>query len=352
MKAYVLHGIGDLRFEKKAVPEVGQSQVLVQVQAAGICGSDIPRIFHTGTYSFPMVPGHEFSGVVVKVGAQADKRWLGKRVGIFPLIPCGECIFCRHRTYELCRNYSYLGSRVDGGFAEYVAVPQKNLIALPDEVSYETAAMLEPAAVAAHAIRLARIEQQQTVVIYGLGTIGLLLAMLLKEMGINQVMVVGNKDQQRQFAAMLGITEENFCDIRTQKLDIWLRERTKGVGADVFFECVGKNDTIAEVIDLAAPMGMVLLVGNPYGEIKLDKAVYWKILRNQLTLKGSWNSSFTCEETDDWHYVLQRMAEKRIGPEKLITHLFPFGDLKQGLAVMQHKSEPYVKIMVKTVGAD
>ena len=344
MKAYVLHGINDLRLEEKAIPEMEPDQVLVQVRAAGICGSDIPRIFQTGTYSFPTVPGHEFSGVVAEVGAQADKSRLGQHVGVFPLIPCMKCGPCRQKAYELCRHYSYLGSRTDGGFAEYVAVPRENLVVLPEGVSFEAAAMLEPMAVAVHAMRLAQAKPGQTVVIYGLGTIGLLLTMYLKEAGIERVLVAGNKDQQRQFAVMLGVAAEDFCDTRTQELGSWLKGRTDG--ADVFFECIGKSDTIAEAIDLTAPLGTVQLVGNPYGDVKLDKAVYWKILRNQLVIRGSWNSSFTHEETDDWHYVLQRLAQKRIEPEKLITHMLPFEELQQGLAIMRDKSEEYVKVMV------
>lgn len=347
MKAYVLHGINDLRLEEKDMPKAGPGQVLVRVRAVGICGSDIPRIFRTGTYSFPTVPGHEFSGVVTEVGAQVDKSWLGRSVGIFPLIPCMECAPCRQKAYELCRHYSYLGSRTDGGFAEYVAVPQENLIALPEEVGFQAAAMLEPMAVAVHAMRQAQARPGQTVMIYGLGTIGLLIAMFLKEAGIERVMAAGNKEQQRQFAAMLGIAAQDFCDTRSRQLGEWLKERTDGAGADVFFECIGKSETIAEAIDLAAPMGTAALVGNPYGDVKLDKAVYWKILRNQLTIRGSWNSSFTHEETDDWHYVLNRLAGKRVKPEKLITHLFSFGELRQGLEIMRDKREEYVKIMVE-----
>lgn len=344
MKAYVLHGINDLRLEEKAIPKMEPGQVLVRMQAAGICGSDIPRIFRTGTYSFPTVPGHEFSGVVAEVGAQADKNWLGQPVGVFPLIPCMKCGPCRQKAYELCRHYSYLGSRTDGGFAEYVAVPQENLVALPEGVSFEASAMLEPMAVAVHAMRLAQVKPGQAVVIYGLGTIGLLLTMFLKEAGIERVMVAGNKDQQRQFIVRLGISAKDFCDTRTQELGPWLRERADG--ADVFFECIGKSDTIAEAIDLTAPMGTVQLVGNPYGDVTLDKAVYWKILRNQLVIRGSWNSSFTHEETDDWHYVLQRLAQGRIEPEKLITHMLSFDELQQGLAIMRDKSEEYVKMVV------
>ena len=153
MNAWVLHDINDFRLEAVEEPILGEDEVLVEVKAAGICGSDIPRVYRNGTYSFPLIPGHEFSGVVTKAGAAVDMGWPGRRVGIFPLIPCMDCIPCRKKQYEMCRHYSYLGSRRNGGFAEYVAVPAANLIPLPDSVSFEEAAMLEPMAVAVHAMR-------------------------------------------------------------------------------------------------------------------------------------------------------------------------------------------------------
>ena len=111
MKAWILHGINDLRFEEADAPIIGENEVLLAVRAAGICGSDIPRVFYTGTYSYPLIPGHEFAGQVEAVGAAVDGKWQGKRVGVFPLIPCGACLPCQKEQYEMCRHYSYLGSR-------------------------------------------------------------------------------------------------------------------------------------------------------------------------------------------------------------------------------------------------
>lgn len=157
MKAWVLHGADDIRYEEIERPQPADCEVLVRVQAAGICGSDVPRIYKTGAHVHPLIPGHEFSGIVEKTGTSTNPEWEGKRVGVFPLIPCRECIPCRKRQYELCRNYSYLGSRRNGGFAEYVLVPEWNLIELPANVSFTEAAMLEPMAVAVHAMRRVRI---------------------------------------------------------------------------------------------------------------------------------------------------------------------------------------------------
>lgn len=359
MKAWVLHGVNELCPEDVPMPSPGKQEVVVKVKAAGICGSDIPRIYRTGAHTHPLIPGHEFSGEVVEVGKEADRKWLGQRVGIFPLLPCKECGPCRKKQYEMCKNYSYLGSRRDGGFAEYAAVPVWNLLPLPKEVSFEVAAMLEPMAVAVHAIRqmmpeksLSReTEARGTIAVCGLGTIGLLLVMFLKEAGFDRVFAIGNKEIQKTMALKLGVREEDYLDSRTQKPYEWLMERTGGGGVDRFFECVGKNETCALAVKSSAPAGKVTLVGNPGSDMTLEKDVYWKILRNQLTVTGTWNSSFFHEPEDDWNYVMERLSAGRISPEKLISHRFSLENLDRGLRIMRDKTEEYVKIMGR-VGSD
>lgn len=348
MKGWVLHGIGDIRLETVDKPTIKQGEVLVEVKAVGICGSDIPRIYRTGTYSFPLIPGHEFSGVVVEAGESGEKGfgWQGERVGVFPLIPCGICVPCRKKQYEMCRSYNYLGSRRNGGFAEYVAVPEKNLIRLPESVSFETAAMMEPMAVAVHAMRRADLSLSDTVVVWGLGTIGLLVLMFLRERGIGRVLAVGNKEFQRKKALELGLKPEDYHDSRDKDTERWLKERTEGAGPDVFFECVGKEETYRQAIEETAPGGRVVLVGNPDSDMSLEKPVYWKLLRNQLTVTGTWNSSFTHTQEDDWHYVRKRLEGGRIRPEMLISHRYAFEKLEKGLSLMRDKSEDYGKVMI------
>ena len=352
MKAYVLHDVNDLRLEEVTVPVLADDRVLLEVKAAGICGSDIPRIYVNGTYHFPTIPGHEFSGKVVQVGKNVDSRWLNKRVGLFPLIPCKECGPCRKKQYEMCKSYSYLGSREDGGYAEYVTVPAENLVELPETVSYEAAAMMEPMAVAVHAMRRMDVRPNESVVICGLGTIGLLLLMFLKEAGISDILVVGNKDFQKKTVLELGISEDCYCDSRKQDVEQWILEKTNGAGADVFFECVGKNETVVLAVNSTIPGGKVMLLGNPHSDMYLKQNVYWKILRNQLTLKGTWNSSFIGEEDDDWRYVLEKIAEGKVKPEALITHKLDFEELEKGLMIMRDKTEDYVKVMICNYSAE
>lgn len=336
MKAWVLHGIGDFKYEEIEKPSLAEDEVLVEVKAVGICGSDIPRVYRDGAHQMPLVIGHEFAGQVVETG---------KRVGVFPLIPCGECMPCKKKQYEMCRKYSYLGSRRNGAFAQYVAVPKWNLIELPDMVSFEEAAMLEPMAVAVHAMRRVNPKKTDTVVVCGLGTIGMLLVMFLTEAGVENIFVVGNKEFQKQMVMKLGFPESHFCDSKTLDMNHWILEKTKGMGADAFFECVGKEETVMQAVKLTAPAGKICLVGNPYSDMKFDKATYWKILRNQLEVMGTWNSSFIHDKDDDWHYVLNRLVQKKISPSQLISHRYDLGEIDKGFHIMRDKTEDYLKIM-------
>lgn len=345
MKAYILNNIGDFYKAEIEKPIIGNDEVLVQVKAAGICGSDIPRIYETGAYSYPLIPGHEFSGVVVEVGKEVEEKWLGKRVSVFPLIPCKQCLPCQNKQYELCRHYGYIGSRRNGGFAEYVAVPVWNLVPIPYHVSFIQAAMLEPLAVAEHAICRANIDQEDVVAICGLGTIGLLITMLLIAKGITKLFVIGNKNLQQELALKMGIPQTHCCNSKQINSNQWLDEITQQQGIDVFFDCVGKNEVIETALNYTNVNGKIVLVGNPLTNMNLLKESYWKILRNQLTIIGTWNSSFNSKQADNWRSVLHALEIGRITPEKLITHKFSFDNLKVGFEMMRDKKEEYVKVL-------
>lgn len=334
MKAWVLHNPNDLRFEKVKKPALRDGEVLVEVKACGICGSDIPRIFKTGAHRHPLIPGHEFSGRVVET-FDSESEWIGRSVGVFPMIPCGGCEQCRDGHVEMCLNYNYLGSRCDGGFAEYVAVPEENLIELPGNVSFEAAAMIEPMAVAVHAIRRANIYPDDIVMVIGLGTIGLLTSMFLKAMGFEHIIAVGNKEVQKQMARKIGLNDDAYHGFRNIPK------------ADVIFECVGKNETYSKAVESALPGGRIVTVGNPAGEMKLEKDIYWSVLRNQLTITGTWNSSFLHRSDDDWNYVVKMLGDELINPEIFITHRFKIDQLMAGFEIMRDKSQPYIKVIME-----
>ena len=345
MKAWVLHDKNDIRLEEREIPVPKRGEVLLRVGAVGICGSDIQRVFVTGAHHMPLIPGHEFSGVAESVGEGTDPSLIGKRYGVFPLIPCRKCGPCLQKKYELCRNYDYLGSRRDGAYAELVTAPAENLIPLPEKVSLEEAAMLEPLSVAMHALLRGRPRKEETVALIGLGTIGLMLAMLLKEEGINPL-CIGNRMSQSKKCQRLGIPEEDFYNVRDGGALSWLAERTKGRMPEVVFECVGKEETYSLTVDALSPAGRAVLVGNPASAMGLSQDIYWKLLRNQLTLTGTWNSSFTGEADDDWHRVLGLIEEGRISPKNLISHRLSLPDLMDGLTLMRDKREDYTKIIL------
>ena len=165
---------------------------------------------------------------------------------------------------------------------------------------------------------------------------------------MKNLLVIGNKAFQKEKIFKLGIIEAQYCDSKCENAEVWLDKKTGGIGADVFFECVGKNETCSLAINHAAPGGKVCLVGNPYSDMLLDKQDYWKILRNQLTVTGTWNSSFTGVVTDDWHMVVYLLKEKKIDPAQFISHCYRLEELDRGFEIMRDKSEDYIKIMAVT----
>lgn len=377
MKAQVLYEIGNLQYSDIKVPDIKEDEALVKVSACGICGSDIPRVFKTGAHNMPLVPGHEMAGVVERCDSRPDL--VGKRVGIFPLIPCKKCPQCLARNYEMCENYDYLGSRSDGGYAEYVKVPVWNLLPIPNEVENDDAAMLEPMCVAVHALRLMNLIRAngktecdgdgdaaigscddikyKNIAVCGLGTIGLFVVLFLKDAGYQNVFCIGNKDIQRKKLLDMGYESGQIIDIREVDAVAELQKRTGGRGADVYFECIGRSENYEQAVSCAAPFGQIMLVGNPASDMSLSREIYWKILRNQLTLRGTWNSSFygIDGKGDDWRYALDRLVTwsklKAEGksimlPHDLITHRFSLKDMNLGLDIMRTKSEEYVKVMV------
>lgn len=348
MKAYVLEGINQLIYKEVDKTPLSKGYVLVEVRASGVCNSDIARVFTTGTYHFPTIPGHEFSGKVVEAFDDAGESWLGKRVGVFPLIPCKECTCCKNEQYEMCSNYNYLGSRCDGGFAEYVAVPVWNLIELPDNVSYQEAAMLEPASVALHAVRRLNLESVSSVAIFGLGTIGIVIAQWLRIHGIKTVIATGHSAKHGDVMKQLTSEDYVYFDAASDGDDVTnkIMELTNGCGVDAVLDCVATSESLTDALACVKAGGQIVIVGNPKGDIAIEKNSYWKILRKQIRVTGTWNSSFTHSDTDDWHMVLQACSEGVLHLKELITHELAFDELHKGLDIMKNKTEYRNKVMI------
>lgn len=330
MKAYSLHGVNDLRYEDLPLPEIKSGWVLVKVMAAGICSSDIPRIFTKGTYHFPTTPGHEFSGIVEQVADAENNDLIGKHVGVFPLIPCRHCDPCKEHHYEMCEHYDYIGSRRDGAFAEYVAVPVWNLLPIPDNMLFELAAMLEPLSVALHAVKRSGLKRGDSVAVVGTGMIGFGIAQWAKMLGASTVTVIGRSDDKKFLAEKMN--------------GIFYSTNTTGQ-YDVVIEAVGTPSCICEAIELTRPDGSIVFMGNPSGDISLPQDIYWRILRKQLHVTGTWNSFYECGQPCDWTEARDAIISNKVVVRPLITHTFDQDHLKDGLFLMYEHTEPYCKVM-------
>ena len=299
MKAAVLYGIGDLRFKEVPFPQIKEGEALIKVKACGICGSDITRVMEKGTYSFPLIPGHELSGEVAEIRGKVsslekedkDVSFInGDRVVAVPLLPCHRCPHCQVGEYNLCDNYNYLGSRCNGGFAEYVKVPRENLIKIPPGVSFEEAALTEPASVALHALRRAKMEVGDKVAILGTGPIGVLLAQWARIWGADQIFLIDIVEKKLRVAQEYDFTEVINASKRDTVKSIL--EKTKQRGVDVSIEAAGTPITFKQSIQIARKGGKVIFLGNMRGEVILSDELISSILRKELTMYGTWNSRF------------------------------------------------------------
>lgn len=331
MNAYQLHAIGDLRYENCQAPEISGEWSLVKVKACGICSSDISRVFTKGTYHFPTIPGHEFSGIVECVGNHKNARLVGKKVGIFPLMPCFKCEQCKLKRYEMCSHYDYIGSRRNGGFAEYVAVPVWNLMELPSEISYVEAAMLEPLSVALHAVKKGLICKGDAVAVIGTGMIAFSAAQWSKMFMPSDVCVISRNLDKKIIADNLEVQYATNSNVKY----------------DVIIEAVGTCETVKRAIEMVKPGGRIVLVGNPDGDIVLGQDDYWKILRKQVSVVGTWNSSYESNCPSDWTEACGAIVSRSISVLPLISHLFSQENLLEGLYLMKNHKVPYCKVMVR-----
>ena len=328
MKAAVLYAVDDLRVAEVPEPTTEQGMTIVRVKACGICSSDVARIKRDGTYNFPTIPGHEYSGF--------DEK--GKLVAVYPLIPCRTCQQCHAGRYQCCLNYNYTGSRCDGGFAEKVKVPMENLIPVPEGVSPAEAAMTEPAGVAMHAMRKAGICKSDTVVIVGCGTIGLIAAQIARAMAAKEVICVDIDNGRLELAKSLG-----FSHIANSKDD--LAQSLGGVG-DVVVEMVGLSATYNLAVDLAKAGGRLIFTGNITDDLVIPRKRFSTILRKELMICGTWNSVALGTESTDWHEVMRFQAERRIDLSALISHNIGLDQLPEMIDQMAGGQEVFGKVIV------
>ncbi len=352
MKALVLHAVGDLRYEDVPTPQPGVGEVLVRVAYCGVCGSDIPRIFSKGTYRFPTICGHEFSGVVERCGEGVTQFAPGDRVTVFPLIWCGRCSACEKGRYVQCESYDYLGSRRDGAFAEYVVAPARNLLRVPQGVSLQEAAMTEPASVALHALRRAGgCQPGETVAIFGAGPIGLMVAQWARLMGASQVLLFDIVEQKLALARELGFAHTYHSAQKAPEEVIAFL--TTGQGAHLCIEAVGVPPTLLQACTCARRGGRVVILGNPSAEVTFSPSLLSQLMRREVNLYGTWNSDYAVYSADDdWHTTLQAMASGLLNLRPLVSHRVPLSRATEILHAMHERKGFFCKVLIHPDGQE
>jgi L-iditol 2-dehydrogenase len=318
MKALLLSEYRRLELVDVPTPQPESGEVLIRVEACGICGSDVHGYDgSSGRRIPPIVMGHEAAGVVANVGNGVVGLSEGNRVTFDSTVYCGECPNCGRGEMNLCNRREVLGVscgdyRRAGAFAEYVSVPARILHRLPDNMSFPEAALLEAVAVALHAVSLATITPGGTALVVGAGTIGLLLQQALRVAGCARVFVADVDETRLKLSRELGAT-----GTLSGKVNEAIADLTSGLGADVVVEAVGKTESIHTSIDCVRKGGTVVLVGNVAPEIKLPLQ---KVVSRQLRLQGS------CASAGEYPRAIELISGGQIQVKPLISAVAPLAD--------------------------
>lgn len=329
MQAARLHGINDLRCDTVPVPVPAGEELLLKVGACGICGSDLPRVYQHGSSNgkYPLTIGHEFAGEVVAAGPAADRALLGVRAAVFPLIPCRSCDACVTGHYAMCEHYDYLGSRRDGGFAEYCLIPSAWQLIPAQNAPMEVLAMTEPACVAQHAVRRAGVTAGQLVVIFGAGPIGMMAARWAGLFGAEAILADIAPDKVA-FARARGFRVVNS---KQEDVEAAIRRQNHGRLADAAIEGTGAGPVLSSCIACVRAGGTIALLGNPSGDAVLPLSAHSMALRKELTIQGVWNSSRAPYPVNEWAYTVRMMDEGRFQPADLITDRLSLQQLPQAM---------------------
>ena len=323
MKAVIVNEGGSLSLEDIDIPKItSPDQILVKIAYCGLCGSDIPRIFHHGAHFYPITLGHEFSGTVIETGNDVTEFDVGDLISCVPLLPCFKCDECQKHYYSLCKNYTFVGSRIAGGFAEYIVLNKKNAFKLPKGVSPLEGAFFEPMTVGMHALLLAGGCQNKHVVIVGGGTIGLLAMLCAKAMGASSIAVLDINDERLNLAKQLG------ADVIYNSKNLSSDEIYQALSSNRFdqivLETAGSPITVRLAIEIAGPRSKVCLVGTLHNDLTLPEKTFGLILRKELQILGSWMNYSAPWPGEEWLLVSQFFVEGKINLNDLIAVIGDF----------------------------
>ncbi len=308
-----------------AMPQPGPQSVLVQVKAVGICGSDMPVFDGTRQIPLPRIPGHEFAGVVAAVGPGVAHWQVGDRVCAGLVIGCGECYLCRAGEESLCPSLQNIGFQVDGAFAEYVVVPTRNLHRLPDGMSFEQGAQVDPVATPWRAAKKIGIGGDDTVLIFGPGPVGLYTLQVAKAEGARSVILVGRSQRRLALARQLGADE--VIDSSTQDVVECVSRYTNDRLATVVVEAAGSAAAVPLLVESAAKRARIAILGLIFQPATLN---FEKLLRKEVTVTGA-----ICYNWTDYEGALGLIRGGKVAVEPLITHRLPLNEIGRGLELIR-----------------
>jgi L-iditol 2-dehydrogenase len=328
MKALVLEDRGRMTYKDVPTPEPGAGEVLLAVRAASICGSDILR-FAKGHRMYDLVLGHECAGVIATVGAGVSPSLVGRRAALVPLVPCFACPQCEAGRYSACHSYSFIGSRQNGAYAEFVLMKERNALLLPDSVEFETAALIEPSTVARHILDLGGFERGQTAVVLGAGSVGLMVVQWLRILGAPLIIAADIVDENLEAARELGahaVFNPSSADLVAEV------RRLAGDGVDLAIEASGSPKALAQTIPITRPRGNVVCAGNQPPDASLPMTFVEDMMRRELRLTGCFMSYSAPFPGHEWVDAVDAMQRGQIGVETLVSHRIP---LSEGATVFE-----------------
>lgn len=341
MKAAILENKATLVYQDIPTPQPDAGQVLLQVRAVSICGSDISR-YVKGHRAYPITLGHECAGIVTRVGEHARPDWIGKHAAVIPLVPDFACVECERGLYSACHHYSFIGSRQAGGFAEYVVVPEKNLLALPPTLDFDAGALIEPATVARHILDRGNFARGQTACVLGAGSIGLMCVQWLRILGARKIIAVDVSPENLRAAKTLGAQlalNPKECDVAEQV------KSATGDGVDLSIEAAGATQTLAQTIRVTRPRGAIVCGGNQPLDAALPMQFIEDLMRKELQLNGCFMSYSQPFPGHEWTESLAAVLNGALDTESMISHRFALSEAPRVFADLAARKFPYRKII-------
>jgi 2-desacetyl-2-hydroxyethyl bacteriochlorophyllide A dehydrogenase len=341
MKAAVLYQPENLIVEEIPIPEIADDEVLIELKACGICGTDV-LAYHGGhpRITYPRILGHEFSGVVRRIGKKVNKIQEGMRVTSTMEIHCGECWACRHGHLNHCQSGGSIGLSVDGGMAEYMKAPARNVLQLPENIDFEVGAIAETLAVGYNAIRLkAKAGAGDIVVILGAGPVGIDVLACARTSG-TYVIIADIMKSRLEIAKQMG-ADRVVCIVEEDLAKV-VSEATNARGADVVVETVGSTaaKTVCQAVELTRARGTIVIMGtNAENRAEFPVTTFKE---KEMTMIGSRGIPFDALER-----ALMLLCQGRVNLKPLITHRFPLEKIHEAMGIAEHEKDKALKILIK-----